>query len=168
MSFFDKFLYPTKKPSDCPEGDVAVQGRSYRVSDHCACAGACIGHSAGEASALGLVLGWIRIRVSMMAFFFVISVCKTPSSTYFPLFKLANRLGSTPDSSRHRSSISPPRNHLAFSFAKHVRFEHSIRSPSLIITWKREEKHPDKRQPNDQTKTFSTVRSRSVLSCSSP
>ena len=82
------------------------------------------------------------------------------------LFKLALRPGSTPDSSRHRSSISLPRNHVAFlSQAKQVRFEHSIRSPSPTITSKREEKHPDKRQTNDQTKSFSAVRHRSVFVC---
>ena len=96
-------------------------------------------------------------------FFFVFSVWTRRPRPTFPLFKLALRPGSTPDSSRHRSSISLPRNHVAFSFTKQVRFEHSIRSPSPIITLKREEKHPEKRQTNDQTKSFSAVRRRSVL-----
>ena len=55
------------------------------------------------------------------------------SSTYFPLFQLALRPTSTPDSNRCRSSISPPRNHVAFSLAKQVSFDHSISSPSLIL-----------------------------------
>ena len=110
-----------------------------------ACAGACIVHSVGGASALGLVHVWIQIRVSMMVLltFFVFSVLTHCPRPIFPLFKLALRPGSTPDSRRHRSSISLPRNYVAFSFAKQVRFEHSIRSPSPIITSKREEKHPD-------------------------
>ena len=55
------------------------------------------------------------------------------SSTYFPLFKLALRPASTPDSNRRRSSISPPRNHVAFSLAKQVSLEHSISSPCLFL-----------------------------------
>ena len=55
-----------------------------------------------------------------------------PSSTFLPVFQLALHPASTPDSSRHRSLISPPRNHVAFSFAKQVSFEHSIRSPAPI------------------------------------
>ena len=57
----------------------------------------------------------------------------TSSSTYFPLFPLALRPASTPDSNRRRSSISPPGNHVAFSLAKQVSFEHSISSPSLLL-----------------------------------
>ena len=57
----------------------------------------------------------------------------TLSSTYFPLFQLALRPASTLDSNRRRSSISPPRNHVAFSLAKQVSFEHSISSPSLLL-----------------------------------
>ena len=117
-----------------------------------ACAGACIVRSAGGASALGLVLIWIQIRASMMVFSSFFSVWTLRSRPIFPLFKLALRPGSTHDSSQRRSSISLPRNQVAFSFARQVIFEHSIRSPSPIITSKREEKHPDKRQTNDQTK----------------
>ena len=58
---------------------------------------------------------------------------ETSSSTYFPLFQLVLRHASTPDSNRHRSSISPPRNHVAISFAKQVNFEHSRSSPSLFL-----------------------------------
>ena len=54
-------------------------------------------------------------------------------SNYFPLFQLALRPASTPDSNQRRSSISPPRNHVAFSLAKQVSFEHSISSPSLLL-----------------------------------
>ena len=99
----------------------------------------------------------------MMVFFFVFSVWTRRSRPIFPFSNLALRPGSSSDSSRLRSSISPPWNHVALSLAKQVRFEHSIRSPSPITTSKREEKHPDKRQTNDQTKSFSAVRRRSVL-----
>ena len=124
-----------KKPSNSPVGDVA----------------------------LGLVLVWIQIRVSVKVFSSSFQFGNAVLDLFSPPFKLALRPGSTPDSSRHRLSISLPRNHVAFSFAKQVRFEHSIRRPSPIITSKREEKHPDKRQTDDQTKSFSAVRRRSVL-----
>ena len=99
-----------------------------------ACAGACIDHSAGGAStsAVELVLVWTRLCVSIMVFLRVLSL-DTLSSTYFPLFQLALRPASTPDSNRRRSSISPPRNHVAFSLAKQVSFEHSISSPCLFL-----------------------------------
>ena len=42
-------------------------------------------------------------------------------------------LATMPDSSRHRSSISPPRNRVAFYFAKQVSVEHSISSPSILL-----------------------------------
>ena len=73
----------------------------------------------------------------------------TSSSTYFPLFQIALHPASTPDSNQRRSSISPPRNNVAFSLAKQVSFEHSISSP---ITSRREENHLNKRQTNDQQK----------------
>ena len=66
-------------------------------------------------------------------FFLRVLSLDTLSSTYFPLFQLALRPASTPDSNRRRSSISPPRNHVAFSLAKQVSFEHSISSPSLLL-----------------------------------
>ena len=65
--------------------------------------------------------------------FFLRVLSLDTSSTYFPLFQLALRPASTPDSNRRRSSISPPRNHVAFSLAKQVSFEHSISSPSLLL-----------------------------------
>ena len=65
-------------------------------------------------------------------FFLRVSSLDT-SSTYFPLFQLALRPASTPDSNRRRPSISPPRNHVTFSLAKQVSFEHSISSPSLLL-----------------------------------
>ena len=98
-----------------------------------ACACACIVHSAGGASSLGLVLVWIRNRVSMMGFFLRVLSLDTSSSIYFPLSQLSLRPASTPDSNRRRSSISPPRNHVAFSFAKQISFEHSLSSPSLLL-----------------------------------
>ena len=88
----------------------------------------------------------------------------TSSSTYFPLFQLTLRPASTPDSNRRRSSISPPRNHVAFSLTKQVTFEHSISNPSLLLLREGKKKHPNKRQTNDQTKIFSAIRRRSVLS----
>ena len=68
-------------------------------------------------------------------FFLRVLSLHTSSSTYFPLFQLNLRPASTSDSNRRRSSISPPRNHVAFSLAKQVdvRFEHSISSPSLSL-----------------------------------
>ena len=66
-------------------------------------------------------------------FFLRVLSLDTSSSTYFPLFQLALRPASMPDSNRRRSSISPPRNHVAFSLAKQVSFEHSISSPSLLL-----------------------------------
>ena len=66
-------------------------------------------------------------------FFLRVLSLDTSSSTYFPLFQLALRPASTPDSNRRRSSISPPRNHVSFSLAKQVSFEHSISSPSLLL-----------------------------------
>ena len=66
-------------------------------------------------------------------FFLRVLSLDTSSSTYFPLFTLALHPASTPDSSRRRSSISLPRNDVAFSLAKQVSFEHSISSPSLLL-----------------------------------
>ena len=66
-------------------------------------------------------------------FFLRLSSLDTSSWTYFPLYKLALRPASTPDTSRHRSSISPPRNHVAFSFTRQVSFGHSISSPRLLL-----------------------------------
>ena len=71
--------------------------------------------------------------MSIKVFFLRVLSLDTSSSTYFPLFQLALRSASTPDSNRRRSSISPPRNHVAFSLAKQVSFEHSISSPSLLL-----------------------------------
>ena len=66
-------------------------------------------------------------------FFLRVLRLDTSSSIYFPLFQLALRPASTPDSNRCRSSISLPRNHVAFSLAKKVSFEHSISSPGLSL-----------------------------------
>ena len=66
-------------------------------------------------------------------FFLRVLSLDTSSSTYFPLFQLALRPASTPDSNRRRSSISPPRNHGAFSLAKQVSCEHSRSSRSLLL-----------------------------------
>ena len=66
-------------------------------------------------------------------FFLRVLSLDTLSSTYFPLFQLALRPASTPDSNRRRSSISPPRNHVAFSLAKQVSFEHSMGSSCLFL-----------------------------------
>ena len=123
-------LQPNKKPSKSPECDVAVlQSRIDRMSDHrmrwCV-------HRAFRRWSFS---SRTRTRLDSNSrvddgFFFVFSVWTRRPRPTFPLFKLALRPGSTPDSSRHRSSISLPRNHVAFSFTKQVRFEHSIRSPS--------------------------------------
>ena len=98
-------------------------------------------------------------------FFLRVLSLHTSSSTYFPLFQLDLRPASTSDSNRRRSSISPPRNHVAFSLAKQVdvRFEHSISSPSLSLL-REGKKNIQTRQTNDQTKSFSAVRRRPVLS----
>ena len=66
-------------------------------------------------------------------FFLRVLSLDTSSSTYFPLFQLALSPANTPDSNRRRSSISPPRNHVAFSLAKQVSFEHSMSNPSLLL-----------------------------------
>ena len=66
-------------------------------------------------------------------FFLRVLSLDTSFSTYFPLFQLALRPASTPDSNRRRSLISPPRNHVAISLSKQVSFEHSISSPSLLL-----------------------------------
>ena len=132
-------LQPNKKAFRQPStgsrwhGSTACRAGSIECRTT-ACAGACIEHSAGGASnsAVELVLVWTRIRVSIMFFLRVLSL-DTSSSTYFPLFQLALRPASTPDSNRRWSSISPPRNHVAFSLAKQVSFEHSISSPSLLL-----------------------------------
>ena len=99
-------------------------------------------------------------------FFLRVLSLDTSSSTYFPLFQLALRPASTPDSNRRRSSISPPRNHVAFSLAKQVSFEHSISSPSLLLLreGKKNIQTNDRQNANDQTKSFFAVRHRSVLS----
>ena len=86
-------------------------------------------------------------------FFLRLFSLDTPSSTYFPLFKLAIRPRSTLDSSRHRLSISPHRNRATFSIENQVRFEHSIRSPSPAITSEREENI----QTNDRQMTRQKV-----------
>ena len=79
----------------------------------------------------------LYVCVCRSRFFFLrVLSLDTSSSTYFPLFQLALpppppqvRLTATID----RSSISPPRNHVAFSFAKQVNFEHSLCSSSLLL-----------------------------------
>ena len=97
-------------------------------------------------------------------FFFVFFFSlNTSSSTYFPLFQLALRPASAPDSNRRRSSISPPRNHVAFSLAKQVSFEHSISSPCLLLL--REEKKNI--QKNDRQMTRQKVSQHFVVDRSS-
>ena len=91
----------------------------------------------------------------MMVFLRVLSL-NTSSSTYFPLFQLALHAWQQPTC---RSSISPPRNHVAFSFTKPVSFEHSLSSPSLL--WLREGKKTSRHMTD---KSFSAVCRRSILS----
>ena len=79
----------------------------------------------------------------MMVFFFfrVISVwTRCPQ----PIFPFSNSLSAL-EVRLTAAGIDRDLNHVAFSFAKQVGFEHSIRSPSPIITSKGEGKHPDKR-----------------------
>ena len=111
-----------------------MQSRIDRVSDHCM--RWCM-HRAFRRWSFGC-----RTRTHLDSsscfdngFFLRVLSMYTSSSTYFPLFQLALRPTSTPDSNRRRSSISPPRNHVAFSVAKQVdvSFEHSISSPSLLL-----------------------------------
>ena len=129
-----------------------------------ACADACIEFSAVGASnsAVELVLVWTQIRVSIMVFLRVLSLDKL-SSTYFPLFQLALRPASTPDSNRRRSSISPPRNHVAFSLAHQVGFEHSISSPGLLLLWERKKNI----QTNDRQMTRQKVSPQFIVDRSS-
>ena len=164
---------PTKKPSGSPVGDVALaaliflhaQSRIDRVSDHCM--RWCM-HRAFRRWTFGC-----RTRTSLDSnscfdngFFLRVLSLDTSSSTYFPLFQLALRPASTPDSNRRRSSISPPRNHVAFSLAKQVSFEHPISSPSLLLL--REGKKNI--QTNDRQMTRQKVSPQFVVdrSCSSP
>ena len=96
-------------------------------------------------------------------FFLRVLSLDTSSSTYFPLFQLALCPASTPDSSRRRSSISLPRNHVTFSLAKQVSFEHSISIPSLLSLrdWKKNI------QTNDRQMTRQKVSPQFVIDRSS-
>ena len=103
-----------------------------------------------------------RTCVLIMVFLRVLSL-DTSSSTYFPLFQLALRPASAPDSNRRRLSISPPRNHVAFSLAKQVSFDHSISRPSLLLL--REGKKNN--QTNDRQMTRQKVAPQFVVDRSS-
>ena len=109
-----------------------MQSRIGRVSDHCM--RWCV-HRAFRWWSFGC-----RTRTRLdsnscvdSGFFLRVLSLDLSSSTYFPLFQLALRPASTPNSHQRRSSISPPRDHVAFSLAKQVSFEHSISSPSLLL-----------------------------------
>ena len=110
-------LQPSKKafrqPSRWRGSSAEQQDRSSVRPLHALVRASCIPLVELRASALGVVLIWIRICVSMMVFFFVILVWIRRPRPIFPLFQLALRPASTPDSNRHRSSISPPRNHMS-------------------------------------------------------
>ena len=116
-----------KKPSDSPVGDVAwhiyvlhaEQDRSSVMSDHCMTW--CV-HRAFRRWSFEFGCR-TRTRLDSNSCvdndFFVRGLSlDTSSSTYFPLFQLALRPASTPDSNPRRPSISSPRNHIAFSLAK--------------------------------------------------
>ena len=133
-------LQPTKKTFRPPSSYVTwqymycMQSRIDRVSDHCL--RWCV-HRAFRR--WNFEIGCrTRSRLDSNScvdngFFLRVLSLETSSSTYFPLFQLALRPASTPDSNRRRSSISPPRNHVASSLVKQVSFEHSISSPSLLL-----------------------------------
>ena len=67
---------PTSDPA-CRAGSIECQTT--------ACAGACVEHSAGGASAVELVLVWTQIRVSIMVFFLRVLSLDTSSDLFSPL-----------------------------------------------------------------------------------
>ena len=89
----------------------------------------------------------------------------TPSSTYFPLFKLALRPGTrtTPYSSRHVSLISPPRNQVAFSFAKTSDLNPQCGALALLLLQKAKKNI----QTNDRQMTIQKVSPQFVVDQSS-
>ena len=149
-------LQPNKTPSNSPECDVAVLFRAG--STECqttACTCGCIVHSA---SALGLLLFWIRLCVSMM----VLSSSLEFGHIVLDLFSpFSTRSPPRQPTSIINLAAQEPCRYFSRKAGQLLTFN---KQPQPIITLRGEEKHPNKTQTNDQTKSFSAVGRRSVLS----